>query len=509
MFCVGTLYVWGIITTAVTAHMRKYDPSLTYNDTLMVYATALLFQGLTMFLGGILEFQFGARLTCLMGGYLLVLGTILSATVTSFAGLLFTNGVMFGLGIGICYTGPMVCASRWLPEHKGLVSGLIVGGFGGGACGFGLLATYVLEYAPAAREDTLQTDGYYSPHAAIANAVPALYTVLGATYFVFISAGAMMLTDSRHLVKAEDNDESPGDSTNNSGNDGKGRGLRRSTAAILSSGTTYSKLQQHTETEIDAVDHRSETMDGDIEIADFETSPKFSNRHNKLSETGRVGATINEPDATASMGNPNTKGPYEILRDPLGWHVASCFALTALGGMFIAGTYKTYGQQYFMRTSVDESAVETFLSAVGSVGALFNAGGRVVWGVIADRIGAVYTLIGLSFFFSLLLFSYSMTPAWGEAAFAIWTFGILFFEGGNFALYMPVTIQLFGIKSAGANYGLIFTCYSLVNVASISTMASLDLSFLSATCVMGVVTLIGCVNLFALRIHMRNRAIRL
>jgi hypothetical protein len=94
----GTLYVWGIVTTAVTAHLRKFDPTLTYNRTLMVYATALLFQGLTMFLGGVLELHLGARLTCLLGGYILVLGTILSATATSFSALLFTNGVMFGIG---------------------------------------------------------------------------------------------------------------------------------------------------------------------------------------------------------------------------------------------------------------------------------------------------------------------------------------------------------------------------------------------------------------------------
>jgi MFS family permease len=102
----------------------------------------------------------------------------------------------------VCYTAPMVCASRWLPARKGLVSGFIVGGFGGGACMFGLLATAVLQWTPEASADALQSDGYYSAHAAIANAVPTLFVVLGLAYFVVVTVGAWLLEDSRHLIHA-------------------------------------------------------------------------------------------------------------------------------------------------------------------------------------------------------------------------------------------------------------------------------------------------------------------
>ena len=35
-------------------------------------------------------------------------------------------GVIPGIGIGLCYSAPFVCAMRWLPEHRGLVSGFVV-----------------------------------------------------------------------------------------------------------------------------------------------------------------------------------------------------------------------------------------------------------------------------------------------------------------------------------------------------------------------------------------------
>lgn len=41
----GTLYIWGNITNVVTSYLRRFDDSITYNDTLTVYATALGFQG--------------------------------------------------------------------------------------------------------------------------------------------------------------------------------------------------------------------------------------------------------------------------------------------------------------------------------------------------------------------------------------------------------------------------------------------------------------------------------
>jgi hypothetical protein len=78
----GTLYLWGNITQAVTAHLRKYDPSITYNDTLLVYACALAGQGLFMIAGGLIEAKIGARKCCLLGGTILVSGTLLSSSPT-------------------------------------------------------------------------------------------------------------------------------------------------------------------------------------------------------------------------------------------------------------------------------------------------------------------------------------------------------------------------------------------------------------------------------------------
>jgi hypothetical protein len=44
-----------------------------------------------------------------------------------------TYGFMFGFGTALAYAPPMGVAMRWFPRQKGLVNGIIVGGFGLGA----------------------------------------------------------------------------------------------------------------------------------------------------------------------------------------------------------------------------------------------------------------------------------------------------------------------------------------------------------------------------------------
>ena len=52
-------------------------------------------------------------------------------------------GVFFPAGTGLVYCTPIVCGWEWFPDNKGLVSGLIAGGYGFGAFIFGFLTTRI------------------------------------------------------------------------------------------------------------------------------------------------------------------------------------------------------------------------------------------------------------------------------------------------------------------------------------------------------------------------------
>merc|ERR1712025_894361 len=50
-------------------------------------------------------------------------------------------GMLYPAGVGIVYWPPIICGWEWFPNNKGLVSGLIVGGYWFGAFIFGFIST--------------------------------------------------------------------------------------------------------------------------------------------------------------------------------------------------------------------------------------------------------------------------------------------------------------------------------------------------------------------------------
>jgi MFS transporter, OFA family, oxalate/formate antiporter len=49
-------------------------------------------------------------------------------------------GLVGGAGIGLAYVVPIAVGMRWFPDHKGLITGVAVAGFGFGALGWVKLA---------------------------------------------------------------------------------------------------------------------------------------------------------------------------------------------------------------------------------------------------------------------------------------------------------------------------------------------------------------------------------
>ena len=463
-FCIhlvlGTLYLLPNITQAVTAHLRKYDDTITYNDTLLVYACALAGQGLFMIAGGLIEVKIGARKCCLLGGAILVAGTLLSAAATTLNHLLLTDGIMFGMGMGICYSAPIACASRWMPEKKGLLSGIIVAGFGGGSFIFGQIALNILN---PTREGIVgggqSKESYYDSNSRIANMVPTMFINLGLLYAILIIIGSSLLSDppvvAETVVFESDLNVIRCDQNNLPQN----RQL---------AGATYQQARTD----------------------DLESSSKIPVPVDPITIT-----TSEDMMPTAKLGRPQI-GPKELVRTPLAWHLASCIITTTVGGMYLCGTYKTFGQLSF--------SSEMFLSTVASTASLFSAVGRIFWGALGDRIGAREALMCMTLLFSLIIVTFPLSPLLGQTGFAVWTFLIFFFEGGNFALYMPVTIDTFGGRFAGANYGIIFTSYSIFSVLNITVLADFSFKYDLACRLMGALTFLGFVNLCLFRLHVRS-----
>lgn len=122
----GVLYTWSVFAAALTEQLNwtKTAASLPYMVACAVFA-------LTMIPGGHLQDRFGPRWIATLGGLMAGGGLILSSFTNSLYMLVFTFGLLSGTGIGLGYCAATPAAVKWFsPNKKGLISGIVVAGFG-------------------------------------------------------------------------------------------------------------------------------------------------------------------------------------------------------------------------------------------------------------------------------------------------------------------------------------------------------------------------------------------
>ncbi len=125
LLCLGSVYSWSIFRTPL-----ENELGISATQSLLPYTFALVFYAATMPIAGFYIPRMGTRLTTAIGGSVVGLGYILASFATQIEVLVFTYGVIAGIGVGIAYGVPMVVAARWFPDKKGLAVGLTIVGFG-------------------------------------------------------------------------------------------------------------------------------------------------------------------------------------------------------------------------------------------------------------------------------------------------------------------------------------------------------------------------------------------
>ena len=133
-----------------------------------------------------------------------------------------------------------------------------------------------------------------------------------------------------------------------------------------------------------------------------------------------------------------------------------------------------------------------------AVMAIGNAGGRIIAGTLSDKIGRRWTLFIVLLFQAVLMFAaIPITASKDSAPLVIVLMAALIGAnyGANLSLFPSFTKDLWGLKSFGMNYGVLFTAwgvggFALSRVQQMLTAASAGsyrLSFITA----GVLLLVG------------------
>jgi OFA family oxalate/formate antiporter-like MFS transporter len=140
MLMLGVAYVWGVYVNPL---MDEFGWSST--SASMPFSIFLLSYTAGMVIGGRLQDLYGPRLVCTLGALMFGTGYFLSGFSPNLIFLCLVYGVLGGLGTGFAYVTPVATMVKWFPEKKGLMSGIVIFGFGAGAFVFSPLVSKLIE----------------------------------------------------------------------------------------------------------------------------------------------------------------------------------------------------------------------------------------------------------------------------------------------------------------------------------------------------------------------------
>jgi OFA family oxalate/formate antiporter-like MFS transporter len=140
--CLGATYSWSIYVSTL-----KELTGLNQGFTQLPFSLFYFAFPATMMLSGTLLLpRFGPRRCAVAGGLIFGSGWLLAVLgKIDFTFTVMGIGLLAGIGAGVAYIIPITVCIQWFPKHKGLVTGIAVAGFGGGAALVSLLGGILID----------------------------------------------------------------------------------------------------------------------------------------------------------------------------------------------------------------------------------------------------------------------------------------------------------------------------------------------------------------------------
>ncbi len=333
----GILYSWSVF-----AQSLRDDLGWSATDTQIPYMLACGIFALVMVPGGRIQDKIGPRVVIMAAGIMAGLGLIASSFFLSIVGLSIFFGIFFGTALGLGYSSTTPPVVKWFaPEKRGLVTGIVVGGFGLSSVYAAPLSNYLVN----------------------AFGLMTTFLIIGASFFLII-----ML------------------------------------------------------------------------LAQFINNPPAQYQPASSKSVGPTSA--NRPDVQRDFEW------YEMLKTPQFYLIWLMFCFGSLAGLMIIGQLSSI--------ALEQAGVAAGFLIV-AVLAIFNAGGRVIGGVMFDKLGRTPTLliifIGQSINFALFsMYNNLLLMLVGTIVAGL-------FYGACLSVFPATTATLFGVKNLGINYGLVFVAW--------------------------------------------------
>jgi OFA family oxalate/formate antiporter-like MFS transporter len=340
----GILYAWSVFSKQLTEPIERGGFGWTRTAATLPYTIAIACFAMMMVPAGRLQDRIGPRRVATAGAILTGIGLVVASFATPSSSLpaLVGFGLLAGTGFGLGYAAATPAAVKWFAaSKKGLITGLVV-------AGFGLAPVYI---APL------------SKHLLATYGVASSFRILGVAFFV------VTVLLSQLIVNPE--------------------------------------------------------------------------------------KALNVPAAGSASAPPLDVSWRQMIRSPNFWSLYLQYAFAAMAGLMIIGHLAKI-------VSVQSgNAIKAGFVFVALL-AVFNASGRVVAGVVSDKIGRMVTLAFVCIVQAINMYFFSGFTTFN--GFLVGSALVGFCYGACLSLFPATCADLWGTKSLGLNYGILFTAWGLGGV---------------------------------------------
>lgn len=125
----GLVYAWSVLSSPIAAEFTtwtKAQISLTFTICMSLFCLGGL-------VGGLLSNKVNVKINVWVAAVLFFIGFFMASKAESLAMLYIGYGIFAGFASGLAYNAVMSTMSKWFPDKQGLISGILLMGFGLGS----------------------------------------------------------------------------------------------------------------------------------------------------------------------------------------------------------------------------------------------------------------------------------------------------------------------------------------------------------------------------------------
>lgn len=125
----GVASIWGNIVIYETSKLRGHDPGLSLQFSIIVFPCILAVGSIAMQGGNALMDILSPRMQVVLGGLIWASAVYCAQFPLSFTTFILVYSVIGGIGFGIVYFVPLLCAWSYFPMKRNLVAGFVLCAF--------------------------------------------------------------------------------------------------------------------------------------------------------------------------------------------------------------------------------------------------------------------------------------------------------------------------------------------------------------------------------------------